>query len=388
MAVKVRERPKGSGIYWIFIDHQGKRKSKKIGRDKRLAQEAAKKIEAKLVLGDFGLENDEESRIPTFGDYAQSWITVTVPATCKPSTLSDYGGILTNHVLPVFGKKSIKDINRLMVKKFLMQKAEKGLAPSTVSNMKSAISGVFNLAIDDDVIAANPAHRLGKIFRVKNLQEEIDPLTREELASLLQAFRDYYPGHYPLALTIARTGLRLGEAIALKWGDIDFKGRFIIVQRSYSRGKTETPKSGKSRRVDMSKQLTETLIGLRRQRKLDTLKQGWRQMPDWIFINNRGEPLDINNWRKRVFYRALEKAGLRRIRIHDLRHTYASLLIQAGESLPYVRDQLGHHSISVTVDIYGHLAPEGNKEAVDKLDDQSYDTTIHATIRNLSATNK
>ena len=67
--------------------------------------------------------------------------------------------------------------------------------------------------------------------------------------------------------------------------------------------------------------------------------------------------------------KALKKAGLRRIRIHDLRHTYASLLIQAGESLAYVRDQLGHHSIKVTVDIYGHLDPEGNKQAVDKLDD-------------------
>jgi integrase len=87
-----------------------------------------------------------------------------------------------------------------------------------------------------------------------------------------------------------------------------------------------------------------------------------------------------NHWRKRIFDKALEKAGLRKIRIHDLRHTYASLLIQGGESLPYVRDQLGHHSIKVTVDIYGHLAPEGNKQAVDKLDD--------ATIRNLSATKK
>jgi len=82
--------------------------------------------------------------------------------------------------------------------------------------------------------------------------------------------------------------------------------------------------------------------------------------------------------------KALEKAGLRRIRIHDLRHTYASLLIQAGESLPYVRDQLGDHIISVTVDIYGHLAPQGNKEAVDKLDD----LPVNATIRNPSATGK
>jgi integrase len=98
-------------------------------------------------------------------------------------------------------------------------------------------------------------------------------------------------------------------------------------------------------------------------------------------VNESGQLLDKNNWRKRVFYRTLEKAGLRQIRVHDLRHTFASLLIQAGESLAYVRDQLGHHSIKVTVDIYGHLAPGGNKAAVDRLDDE-----VDATIRNLSAT--
>lgn len=369
MAVKVRERPKGSGIFWIIIDHKGTRKAKKVGKNKKHAQEAAEIIEAKLVLKDFGLLDENETKTPTFGDYAQTWITVTVPATCKPSTLADYQGILTNHVLPVFSKKCVTEINRLMVKQFLMRKISEGLASSTVSNMKSAISGVLNLAVDDEVIVANPAHRLGKIFRTQNIQDGADPLTREELAILLQTFRDHYPEHYPLALTLARTGLRLGEALALRWGDIDFKGRFITVQRNFSRGKIETPKSGKSRRVDMSRQLTDTLQALRHQRKLETLKEGWRKIPDWVFINQDGNPLDVNNWRNRIFYKVLDRAGLRKVRIHDLRHTYASLLIQAGESLAYIRDQMGHHSIKVTVDIYGHLAPGGNKEAVDKLDD-------------------
>ncbi|BBO74445.1 hypothetical protein DSCW_18620 [Desulfosarcina widdelii] len=94
-------------------------------------------------------------------------------------------------------------------------------------------------------------------------------------------------------------------------------------------------------------------------------------MPEWVFVSNAGNPLDINSWRRRVFYKAIEKAELRKIRVHDIRHTYASLLIQAGESLAYVRDQLGHHSISVTVDIYGHLTPGGNKAAVDRLDDST-----------------
>ncbi len=73
--------------------------------------------------------------------------------------------------------------------------------------------------------------------------------------------------------------------------------------------------------------------------------------------------------RKYVFYRCLDLAELRRVRFHDLRHTYASLLIQQGESLAYVKDQLGHHSIQITVDIYGHLVPGGNRQAVDRLDD-------------------
>ena len=132
----------------------------------------------------------------------------------------------------------------------------------------------------------------------------------------------------------------------------------------------------------MSHQLAETLKNLKHNRKLETVKRGWKSVPKWVFVNGEGHTLDGNNWRKRIFDKVLEKAELRKIRVHDLRHTYASLLIQAGESLAYVRDQLGHHSIKVTVDIYGHLAPEGNKEAVDKLDDPG----LNATIRNLSAT--
>ncbi|HKA53823.1 MAG TPA: site-specific integrase [Candidatus Binatia bacterium] len=80
-----------------------------------------------------------------------------------------------------------------------------------------------------------------------------------------------------------------------------------------------------------------------------------------------GTMLNPDNFRHRVWFKLLEKAGLRRIRIHDLRHTFASLLIQQGESLAYVKEQMGHHSIRVTVDMYGHLVPGGNKAAVDRL---------------------
>jgi len=384
MGVKVREKKKGSGVWWIFIDHQGRRKAKKIGKDKKVAENIAIKIEAKLVLGDMGLMEKKTATAATFEEYANTWMTFNVPATCKPSTEKDYRSILDNHVLPAFGKKSVSEIKRMMIKKFLMGKIKSGFAASTVSHMKCCIGGTLNVAVDDGVLTANPAHRLGKIFKKKNVQGDIRPYPKDELASLLESFQSHFPDHYPQALTLARTGMRLGESLALQWDDINFEGRFITIQRTFSRGKIGLPKNGKRRRVDMSKQLTQVLKNAKYQRKIETINKGWGKVPKWVFVSNAGTPLDVNHWRKRIFYKAIEKAELRKIRVHDIRHTFASLLIQAGESLAYVRDQLGHHSISITVDIYGHLTPGGNKDAVDRLDDPAPD----ATIRNLSATNK
>jgi integrase len=108
---------------------------------------------------------------------------------------------------------------------------------------------------------------------------------------------------------------------------------------------------------------------LRTERKKKALRDGMSDMPQWVFLSENNTHMDQDNIRRRAFARCLERAGLRKVRIHDLRHSYASLLIEQGESLAYIRDQMGHHSIQVTVDIYGHLVPGANKEAVDKLDD-------------------
>jgi integrase len=175
--------------------------------------------------------------------------------------------------------------------------------------------------------------------------------------------------------------MRIGEAVALQCGDIDFNSRFAEVRRAINDGKVSTPKSGKSRRVDLSAQLTKVLKAHLASQKAETLRKGWKEVPTWVFTNEVGGTLHPDNFRNRVWPKLLAKAGLRKIRIHDLRHTYASLLIAQGESLAYVKDQMGHHSIRVTVDTYGHLMPGGNKAAVDRLDDASA-----ATIRNLSAT--
>jgi len=375
MGVIVKE--KNNGEWWIFINHNGKRKAKKIGRDKRVAQDVAKKIEAKLALGEFSL--DEKKSLPIFKEYTELWLKGYVESSLKLSTLISYKSNLKKHIYPVFATKQLDLITRPEIKDFIFQKA-KDKSPKTVKNLVNLLSGIFAHALEDELIKTNPAIRLGKFLTKGDTKAKISPLTREEASILLKATWKHYPKYYEFLLTALRTGLRLGELIGLQWGDIDFQGQFIEVRRGFVKGRITTPKNHHLRRVDMSNQLTTALLELRKQRKEETLRNGWREIPAWLFINDGGGPLDPDNFRHRFFSRILEKAGVRKIRIHDLRHTYASLLLQQGAKLTYVKEQMGHHSISVTVDIYGHLVPGADRSEVDKLDDDIlYTTQLSAT---------
>lgn len=362
MGVKVREKHKGSGEWWIFIDHRGSRKAMKIGRDKRLALRSAKIIEAELVLGKF---NMNEKPAPLFKDYAKTWINTTVPINCKESTVRSYQDILRLHVLPVFGKVRITDIKRGKIKDFLTDKMLKGYAPNTVAHMKDVVSGVLTKALDDEVIQANPALRLNMKNPLKKVEEKINPLNQKELKELLDTVDENYTGLYPLVLTMARTGLRIGEALALRWEDVNFKDRFIHVRRGLVRGKITTPKNSKTRKVDMSQQLTAVLKQL-------LVNEGPKEVSEYIFTNAQGGLIDKDNWRSRVFYQAVEKAEIKRIRIHDLRHTYATLRIAKGDNIADVSNQLGHHSVKFTWDTYYHWVPGDKKDEVDGLDDPGF----------------
>jgi integrase len=372
MGVVVREKTKGSGEWWIFIAHQGCRKAKKIG-GKREANEVAKGLRTRLLEGEL---NVKKSSVPTLADYAEKWLDSYAKARCKFSTLQSYEGILKTHIKPVLGHMRLDEIRRSDVKDLLYAKLNAGLSSGSVRNIKACLSSVLSQAFEDELIPGNPASRTGKLIRKKDRKEDVDPFTAQEAAIFLEACQKHYARHYPFFLCALRTGMRLGELLALEWGALDFQGGFLEVKRSLVRGKVVTPKSGKARRVDMSRQLAATLKALRVERKAETLKRGWGQVPEMVFCSETGGHLDGDHLRRRVFHKLLEKAELRRVRIHDLRHTFASLLIQQKESLTYVKEQMGHHSIQLTVDTYGHLVPGSNRAAVDALDDLLPDATI------------
>ena len=169
------------------------------------------------------MEEEKPEKIKTFKELSDSWIKTTVPATCKPSTVREYQDILHNHILPVFKDEKITLINKGRVKDFLLGKLNDGFAHSTVGHIRNCISGVFNLAMDHEMIKVNPAQQLRGIIKKKDSRKEMNPLSGNELNKLLSVIEENYPDYYTLTLLLASTGLRIGEALALKWEDIDFK---------------------------------------------------------------------------------------------------------------------------------------------------------------------
>ena len=363
MGVTVREKIKGTGVYWIFVHHDNLRRSKKIGT-RKAAEQIAKKIRARLVLGDMSLVEN----VKTFGHYADIW-WLSVSITLKGKSVKAYKVCLFTHILPAFKDRDVKKITKLDVKTFLQGKIAQNQAKGSVDVMKSVLSGVFGFAMDAQEIVMNPALQLGKWAKRTTGKAEVTPLPYGELERLLTAFKVHYPNDYPIALTLARTGIRIGEVFALQWDDIDFNGRTIQIARTRDLMDVDTPKSNRSRVVDMSKELVKTLSDFRKYMKEKAFAKGWGSLPEWVFVDENGQLPSIYAWRYGIWRNALKKAKLRTYNVHDLRHTFASMLLMAGETPAYVQKQLGHRLLRTTLDVYGHYIPQDStRRGVDVLD--------------------
>jgi len=375
MGVKIR---KHCGKWYVFVNYNGRRKAKCVGDCRAVADQVKRVLEAKLALGDMGIFATENN-VPTFDRYADQWMKDYARIECKTSTADGYEGVLRQYLRPRFGSKRLDQIRRDDIKLMIGELISEELSRNTIRNALCVIRGIFNQAIESGLLDANPAARLGRFTRTARTAEAKGvALTTAEVQAFLGAAREVCEEYHPLFLTALRTGLRRGELVALQWGDIQFgngesdPNRFILVRHNYVRREHTTTKSNKSRRVDLSRELRSVLIKLRDKRLLETFLQGKTDILDeLVFPSPDGSILDPDNLYHpyhRYFLPVLTKAGIPKIRLHDLRHTFGSLLIQNGAALVYVKEQMGHSSIQVTVDIYGHLVPSANVSFVDRLD--------------------
>ena len=369
MAVKVRKR---NGKWYVVIDYHGKRKSKCVGT-REAAEKVRREIEARLALGEAGVLT-ESDKTETFTEYSQRWLKSHVALHLKPSTQDSYRSLLDSRLIPRFGKLPLRDVTRNKVKSYLAEMVESGkVRKNTIRNVIACLRAIMQHAVEDGIVEVNPATGLGRFNKPQLEGRKAEFLTQEEAQRFLNTAKEFCPDKHPLFLAALRAGLREGELLALQWEDIQLgessedHGRYILVRRNYSHGQFTTPKSHKARKVDLNLELRSVLLAWRDELMLRAFETGKRGVPKFVFPSETGGPLDGSNVYHRYFRPCLEAAGLRPITFHAMRHSFASHLIQNGASLLYVKDQLGHSSIQVTADIYGHLLPSANISWIDSL---------------------
>lgn len=230
-------------------------------------------------------------------------------------------------------------------------------------------------AIADGLLTANPFHfRKGRREQAGQLTsrdrtKKVRAMDADQLARFLTAASEHESRLHPLFLTMARTGLRPGEALAVQWDDLDLSMRTLHVRRAMSLGEEGPTKTGEERDVQLSPALVGLLARLRIERERETLKRGWREMPPWIFCTTAGTPYDPANVLK-AMRRALRKADLPAFRVYDLRHTFATQLLDRGVPITYVSGQLGHaDATTTTLAWYAHYLPKATTRYVDVLDE-------------------
>ena len=362
MAAKLREK---DGFYWVVVHHKGRRKWKKIGKDKREAQKVVHKVNAQLAVGEFSMGSYR--KVPTVEEALIRWYEDYRP-TFSPSfaQLSELN--IRRHLIPAFGDLRVTELEERHLLQFISARttgAQKPLAAGTLTNILSLLRRVMALEVDRGELARNPCRNLGRLLsKVKRQQSQevdhVDAWSREEVAKLLSVAGDSEPGFYPLLAFLFSTGCRKGEALGLKWQDVDFEGGRILIRRALVRGQLGTPKSGKARSVVLSPALSQTLGDLLSERRRKVLRGSWTEVPELVFCSETGGSLDERNvtrtWHR--IRRKAQKLGVRPLRLHDARHSYASLALAAGKSIRWVADQLGHANPELTLRVYAHALRE------------------------------
>lgn len=327
-------------------------------------------------------KNDEKfhGNVPTLNEYGTEWLD---SLTLQPSTMLGYRRQFKNYIAPHLGARPIDRITGPAIGKLYKMLRERGgkdgapLSANTVNKASITLAAILDAAMEDSFIVRNPA-KLKKIVKaptgrdIRAEREEMVTWTAEQLKSFLDWNRDTHKDElFPLWFTLARTGMRRGEALALQWRDVDFKTAKISIRRaadSAAKGETKVTKSGKARVIDIDAQLLTELKKLKSLR--GSLSLDLARPAAFIFSYDDGrlrDPAVISNrWKRRTSAAAKVLEELPHIPLHGLRHTHATLLMQLGESPKVVQERLGHASISITMDLYSHVNPTMQRAAADR----------------------
>jgi integrase len=328
-----------------------------------------KDVERKLAeaMGDVakGIYFDDENQ--TVAQYMERWLEDSARGDLGHRAYHNYKLQIRRHISPAFGRLKLSKLTAAHIQSLYAAKLRDGLKPSSVRYIHAVLHRALEQAVRFNLIPFNPAARVDP---PKVRQEEITPLDAEQARTFLAAARgDRFETLYVLSLTV---GLRMGEALGLRWSDIDLDTKTLRVSRRLQRVRDggglvfSEPKNASRRTVDLPQRAVEALRSHRKRQMEEQLTAGsnWQDY-GLVFPSNKGTPLDAQNIVNRHFKPLLKQAGLPSIRWHDLRHTYATVLLARGTHPTYVQKSLGHASVQLTLDRYSHWMPSMGRNTAD-----------------------
>ena len=301
----------------------------------------------------------------TVGEWMEVWFQDYAKIKVRPSSHQTYQGYIHNHIQPNIGEIPLEKLTSLDLQKFykkllttgrvdrLEAKGQpKGLSAKTVRNIHQILSSALKLAQEQRLILANPAEGCA-LPRVEH--QEMKTLTTVQLASFFREARD--SGVFELYYLELATGLRRGELLGLKWEDIDLERGDLRVRRQVSRINGEVVEAPlKTKNAYRTLPLAEDTVSV--------LKEQRRKVGNspWVFPSPNGGPISPDSV-LHMLHRVLKRAGLPKVRFHDLRHTFATLALQNGVDVKTVSGMLGHFSAGFTLDTYAHITSAAQRQA-------------------------
>ena len=329
-----------NGKWYVNYVFKGKRNKRMVGRSKTKAVEALRRIEADIVNDKFELPSRRKMSFQALADY---WLEQHSKVNNAPSQYAKNKERIANHLKPFFGDTDIRDITPRMVDE-LKKGMFKLVKPATINRVLAILRKMFNDAVRWGFASSSPMRFVSQLHEP---QQGFGFYSEDETRRFLQACSADF---CPVALCAVYTGMRVGEIVALKWADVDLEKRVIRVERSGS----GTTKSRRMRYIPINARLLEVM------RKMSESGSGELVFPD---RNGGMRTIDFRSETRQ----AAARAGVKRLRMHDLRHTFASNFVAKGGNLLSLQKILGHSTIGMTLR-YAHLAPDFIAKEVDLLD--------------------
>ncbi|MED1642127.1 tyrosine-type recombinase/integrase [Brevibacillus agri] len=360
----------------VFIDRQtGKQKEKSKGgfRTKKEAQLAAAEEEARINY--FGFAENGNERVDHF---FADWLEIYKKPNVKPITYSVQERNVRLNILPRWGHYRLKDLTRNEYQKWINELRGR-YSEGTVRRIHSIFSTAMNDAVHEfQIMRENPIQKI-KIPKQVDKSNKVAYFTREQLERFLESVKtpmknakyQHSIQYYALFTLLARTGLRIGEALALTWEDLDFDTKSLTVNKTLvyplnSQPYLSTPKSKNSERTI---KLDDSTIKLMRRHRINQIEvclmyKNYKPAKDNIvFHQHDGRWLRTNVVRE-YFKEVCKRADLPVLSPHALRHTHAVHLLEAGANIKYVSERLGHASVKVTADTYLHVTKKIEDDAL------------------------